>query len=157
MGTWGPGNFDGDTPRDYLADVVLRFEQMIDRIFAGEHPGPFVAIPFGPSVSDVGEGCLVPTVAIIIALHENLGADYLPAPDTVERWKQAYLELFDKPNPDFDVPKYKAERRRVIVDTFNHLLALARQEAKTKTKGLSNEPRMTKTAKAKRRRGSRNL
>ena len=38
MGVWGPGNFDGDSPRDFLADMVSRWEKVIDTVLSGEVP-----------------------------------------------------------------------------------------------------------------------
>jgi hypothetical protein len=34
MGRWGPGNFDDDLARDYLADIVARLEKFIEDIIA---------------------------------------------------------------------------------------------------------------------------
>src|ERR1051326_7480251 len=86
MGTWGPGNFDDDVGRDYLADVIARFEQLIERILVGEIPEELGM----DSVLDAGEHFLMPTVEIISALHESLGSDYLPSPEPVARWADAY-------------------------------------------------------------------
>ena len=36
MGYWGYGIFDGDSPRDYLADLVYVWERIIDHVLAGE-------------------------------------------------------------------------------------------------------------------------
>jgi hypothetical protein len=115
MGRWGPGNFDDDISRDYLADVIGYFE-------AGESPESITGMNFTPGVSSAGGGCLVPTLAIMCALHEALGSNYLPSPQTVERWKERYLQLFDQPNADTDWPKAKAERRKVVEQTFDRLL-----------------------------------
>ena len=63
----------------------------------------------------------MPTVAISIALDETLGSDYLPSPQTVARWKETYLQVFDLPSEHFDVPQFKAERRKIIEATFDKL------------------------------------
>ena len=36
MGYWGYGNFEGDLPRDFLADMVYVWERIIDHMLAGE-------------------------------------------------------------------------------------------------------------------------
>lgn len=36
MGQWGAGNFDGDLPRDFLADMVGRWEKLVDTMLAGK-------------------------------------------------------------------------------------------------------------------------
>jgi hypothetical protein len=131
MGWWGSGNFEGDAPRDYLADVIGNFEKVVECVLAGEQPRGITSIDFAPGLSDAGEGCLVPTLAIIIALHEALNSDYLPNAETIERWKQRYLEMFDKPNLDFDVAEHKAKRRQVIVATFDKLLQLSCRQSTT--------------------------
>ena len=59
MGTWGPRNFDDDSARDYLADVIGRFERTIDRILAGDFPEEAMGLN---NVLDTGEHCLLPTV-----------------------------------------------------------------------------------------------
>jgi hypothetical protein len=127
MGWWGSGNFDGDCPREYLANVIAFFERVVESALAGQPFGEFTGIEFTPGVSDAGESCLVPTVAIITALHEAFGSDYLPSLETVSRWKAEYLRQFDLPNPDFDWSEKKAERRRVIQQTFDRLVQHCRE------------------------------
>jgi hypothetical protein len=129
MGCRGPGNFEDDRPRDYLADVIFYFEQVVERVLAGKRPGKITGMKFQPGVSDAGEGCLIPTVAIITALHEALKSDYLPSAQTVDRWKKEYLGKFDLPNADFDWPEFKADRRRAIEQTFDRLLEHCRRRA----------------------------
>jgi hypothetical protein len=36
MGYWGFGNFEGDGPRDFLADMISVWERIIDHVLAGE-------------------------------------------------------------------------------------------------------------------------
>jgi hypothetical protein len=61
MGIGGPGNFDDDVARDYLADVIARFEQFIECILSGNIPEEAMGMD---NVMDAGEHCLVPTVEI---------------------------------------------------------------------------------------------
>jgi hypothetical protein len=127
MGTWGPGNFDDDVARDYLADVIARFEQFIERILAGDIPEEAMGMD---NVLDAGESCLLPTVEIISALHEALGSDYLPPPETVERWAESYPRQVESLLKNLDPVGYERwyvpERRPVVAATFERLLRQSR-------------------------------
>jgi hypothetical protein len=126
MGTWGPGNFDDDLARDYLADVIARFERFIERILAGDIPEEAMGLE---TVLDAGEHCLLPTVEIICALHETLGSDYLPDPQTVARWADTYPRLIEPLIKQADPVGYEGwcvnERRPVVAATFKRLLRLS--------------------------------
>ena len=126
MGVWGTGNFDGDSPRDYLADMVGHWEQIIENLLANDIPEEAVPLEFHPGL-DVCEACLMPIVEIIIAVAERLEPDYLPAPPTVERWRSNYLSMFDREIVGWDVAsEFEAERRSVIDGTFGRLLKISR-------------------------------
>jgi hypothetical protein len=95
MGVWGAGNFEGDSPRDFLADTVGHWEQIVEKLLANEIPPEPGALEFLPGL-DACEACLIPTVEIIIAVAERLEPDYLPTQTAVERWRNQYLSLFDR-------------------------------------------------------------
>jgi hypothetical protein len=137
MGVWGPGNFDGDLPRDFIAYMIACWERDIEKVFAGELPDEAVACGLVPGF-DAGLGCLIPLVEISIAVAEKLECDYLPSPETVRRWSALFLQWFDAEietwKPD---PRFRDKKRRVISDTFDRLLQLA--EAKADENG-SREP-----------------
>ena len=125
MGRWGAGNFDDDIARDFLNDIIARSERFIERILAGDYPEEARGLS---SLEDAGECCLVPTVEVIIALHERLGSEYLPNPETVARWSRDYLDRLEQILKETDpsvLAWYREERRPVIVDTFNRLLILS--------------------------------
>jgi hypothetical protein len=129
MGVWGPGNFDGDSPRDFLADVVSRWEKLIDKVLAGEVPDEAVPLEFKPGL-DLGESCLIPTVEIICAVAENLPCDYLPSREKIVRWAEQYLGLYDSQIDGCDPsPGYKEKRRQVIAETFARLLRLVKSRS----------------------------
>jgi hypothetical protein len=139
MGWWGTGVFDGDDPREYLNHVIYRFEQEIEKVLAGNLPELATLLEFhaGPHALDC---CLVPTLAIIVALHETLESEYLPALNTVRRWKEQCLRRFDE-SDDWDHPETKAERRAVIVRTFDSLSQFCLQrESWLKETGHSEAP-----------------
>jgi hypothetical protein len=130
MGTWGPGNFDDDVARDYLADVIARFEQFIERILTGDIPAEAMGMD---NVMDAGEHCLVPTVEIMSVLHEALGSDYLPSTETVLRWMEVYPRLVEpvlKNDPTGYEQWYVPERRPVVQATFERLLRHSRERDK---------------------------
>jgi hypothetical protein len=126
MGTWGPGNFDDDIARDYLGDVIGRFELLIERILTGNIPEEAMGLD---NVLDAGEHVLLPTVEMMSALHEALRSDYLPSPDTIARWAEAYprrVEPLLKKLDLFDYDWYVSKRRPVVVATFERLLRHSR-------------------------------
>ena len=127
MGTWGPGNFDDDVARDYLADVIARFERLIKCILAADIPQEAMGLD---NVLDAGEHCLLLTVEMISALHEALGSDYLPSPKTVERWADAYPRQVEPVLENLDPICYERwylpERRPVVAATFGRLLRQSR-------------------------------
>jgi hypothetical protein len=128
MGVWGAGNFDGDLPRDFLADLVYRWEQLIDTLLAGDTPEEAAAYQYDLRL-DTCEACVMPTVEVLIAVAERLEPDYLPSPDTVERWRSQYLGLFDREAKSWDAsPEHEAGRRAVIEATFGRLRAIARAQ-----------------------------
>jgi hypothetical protein len=126
MGVWGAGNLDGDSPRDFLADMVGRWEQIIEKLLTGDTPEEVAAFALQPGL-DACEACLMPTVEIIIAVAERLDPDYLPTVETVERWRSQYLALFDRDIDSWDTdPEFEAQRRGVIEATFGRLLDIVR-------------------------------
>lgn len=123
MGWWGAGVFDGDEPREYLNDVIERFEKAIDRFLAGDLSDlPEMLQLYAEPVALI-DSCVIPTLAIIIALHETLKCEYLPSLQTTQRWKEQCLRTFDEDIDYYDIPSHKAERRRVIVELFDRLIA----------------------------------
>jgi hypothetical protein len=127
MGTWGPGNFEDDVARDYLADVIARLEQFIERILTGDIPEEAMGMN---NVMDAAEHCLLPTVEMISVLHEALGSDYLPSPETIVRWAEAYPRQVEPLLKNLDPVCYERwyipERRPVVQATFERLLRQSR-------------------------------
>lgn len=115
MGTWGPGNFDSDYALDFLSTEVRRHVTTIDGIMAD-------AEAF--QLDEDAESVLMPTVAILVLLCKHCHA-LLPRAVNVQDWQTRYLAMYDRdidglePKPDF-----KAQRRAVIIDTFERLQVL---------------------------------
>lgn len=131
MGTWGPGNFEDDEARDFLADMIGHWERLIDRSLAGEATEEGAVFRFSPGWQSIN-GCVLPTVEVMIAVAHQLPCDSMPSPAKISAWLGEVLGACDAeidallhfPNPD-NPPEFKAERRRVIVETFDRLSRLA--------------------------------
>jgi hypothetical protein len=123
------GNFDDDNARDYLADVIARFEQFIERILAGDIPEEAMGMD---NVLDASEHCLLPTMEIISVLHEALASDYLPRPETIARWAEIYPRQVEPLTREVDPTGYDmwyvTKRRPVVVATFEQAGALQRDQ-----------------------------
>lgn len=125
MGTWDSGNFDGDNSRDFLADMVARWERMIDQCFAGEPPEEVAAFRFAPGFETL-DGAIMPAVEILLAVAEKLPCDHLPGADKVAHWSSQALRIYDSEIDRWDPDEeFKVERRSVIAATFDRLAALA--------------------------------
>lgn len=129
MGYWGYGTFEGDCPRDYLADLVHVWATIIDHALAGEMKE--AAAYFGPegnrSVAAHAErgqeaidSVVLPTAEVMIAVAERFECDHLPGPEKVSGWAAKALRVFDaEGGAGWDGAE---ERRRIIEETFARLL-----------------------------------
>jgi hypothetical protein len=132
MGYWGEGNFDGDDPRDFLADMVSVWERIIDHSLAGEWPQ--VMAYFGPDVRPFSHGSqeavdtiVMPTVEIMIAVAEKFHCDYLPSREKVTAWACRVVEVFDSEGIEGWGPG--DERRQILVETFDKLFKIVDDQA----------------------------
>lgn len=130
MGTWGAGNFENDDAAEYLIGLCKLLVEQIRSILAQ----PQLLQP-DETDSDV----MMANVEILAVLGSNIGKTSndeighltfpfpLPGSEEVERWKHDYLEVWDgyidQLGPSED---YKKRRRRIIVDTFDHLIAVSK-------------------------------
>jgi hypothetical protein len=132
MGDWGYGNFEGDSPRDFLADMVNVWERIIDHVLAGEmkeataYFGP-EARPFREQGQEAIDTAVMPTAEVMIAVAERFECDYLPSPEKVSRWAAEALRVFDVEGGA--VWDGAPERRRVIEETFDRLLRIVERRA----------------------------
>ncbi|QEH34859.1 hypothetical protein OJF2_34040 [Aquisphaera giovannonii] len=125
MGTWDAGNFDGDDPREFLADMVARWERIVDRTLAGEPVDEVAGFRFQPGFEAL-DGAVMPTVEILIAVAEKLPCDHLPDPDKVAAWRSGAMRIYDAEIDLFEPDEeYKVGRRAVIEATFARLAELA--------------------------------
>ena len=133
MGYWGYGNLEGDSPRDFLADMVCVWERIVDHTLAGEMEKAVAY--FGPDASpfrvergqEAIDTVVMPTTEVMIAVAERLECDYLPSPEKVSGWAAEALRMFDaQGGGDWEGDE---ERRRIIEETFERLLQIARRRA----------------------------
>ncbi|MDR3064874.1 MULTISPECIES: DUF4259 domain-containing protein [Comamonas] len=117
MGTWSHGNFDNDTALDWLADIT---GQLLDEIAeALDSPEALLA---GEPESD-----LVPCrIELLCAMAEGGMHPLWPDVQTLEHWKATYLQAWEESIDELEPDEgYKQERRIVIVETFDRMIALA--------------------------------
>lgn len=124
MGTWGAGNFEADDPREFLADMVARWERMIDRALANEPTEEVAGFRFEQGCEAL-DGGIMPTVEILVAVAEKLPCDHLPGPSKVASWSSQALQSYDSDIDHWGTDEeYKVERRAVIKATFARLAEL---------------------------------
>ncbi|MDI2126782.1 DUF4259 domain-containing protein [Yinghuangia seranimata] len=116
MGTWGRGNFDSDTAADHLGELTGRLVAEVAEAMEGD---PVELEP------DEYWGVAVPCnleLLHLIALRGYVGTE-LPAADVVVEWKRVFMDVWDRTIDDLGPrPEYKAERREVLVGTFDRLV-----------------------------------
>ncbi|WP_431975017.1 DUF4259 domain-containing protein [Micromonospora haikouensis] len=119
MGTWGSGNFDDDTAADHLSTVTGRLVDEIAEAMSGD---PVRLEP------DEYWGVVVPCnleLLHLIGSQRHVGVT-LPAPETIAGWKSRYLAVWDETIDGLGPsPAYRAQRREVLVRTFDQLAELA--------------------------------
>jgi hypothetical protein len=136
MGYWGYGNFEGDSPRDFLADMVYVWERIIDHVLAGEmkEAAAYFDPEGGRSVAaslqrgqDAIDSGVMPTAEVMIAVAERFECDYLPSSEKVSGWAVEVLRVFDaEGGAGWDDAE---ERRRIIEETFDRLLQIVERRS----------------------------
>jgi hypothetical protein len=113
---WSEDNFGNDGARDYLAMLTAKLVATIREVVVDDER-------IGPD--EDGESLLMPSVEVLALLCERYDAPP-PRPTTVKQWHEKYLAAYDagidrmKPPPGL-----KANRRKVIENTFRWLESLA--------------------------------
>lgn len=116
MGIFGEGNFANDGALDYVNDLVDRLAATVDECLADEERS---------ALDEEGEAVIMPSIEIIALLCEHCSAAP-PPEETVNRWREQYLHIYDE-EIDFLDPKptFKEKRRAVIERTFERLAQLS--------------------------------
>ncbi|MFI1439241.1 DUF4259 domain-containing protein [Streptomyces fructofermentans] len=119
MGSWGSGHFDSDTAADHLAELVDRLVTEVEKAVSGD---PVRLEP------DEYWGVAVPcNLELLLTLDAQgwVGVT-LPPPDAVRRWRTTYLAAWERGIDALEpTPEYRKERRAVLDDTFERLIAAA--------------------------------
>ena len=123
MGSWGTGNFESDTAADHLSIVTGRLRKEIREAMAD--PRQLEPDEYG----GVAVPCNLELLWLIGSQH-YVGC-MLPSSEQLEAWKSTYLQVWDGYIDQLEPgPEYKAERRRVLCETFDRLLELVRKQEK---------------------------
>lgn len=121
MGVWGPGNFESDTVADGLGELTGRIVGEITEQF--EDTSDDSALE-----PDEWGGAMVPAwLEILVEIVEpsRVGATF-PSVATLRGWRDRYLRVWDEYIDELDPDdEYKAERRAVLVSTFERAIGLA--------------------------------
>jgi hypothetical protein len=129
MGTWGPGNFENDTAAEYLIGLC---KPIVEQIRAS------VAQPQLMQPDEPDSEVMLANVEILSVLGSSIGKTKddeigrmifpfpLPFWEEVEQWKQEYLKVWDANIDKLTGGDFKTRRRRVIVDTFERLIAVSK-------------------------------
>jgi hypothetical protein len=114
MGTWGPGNFDSDASLDFINEEMDRHVRAIEAIMAD---------PVRLRLDEDAEGELMPRVVLLTLLCEQCHGILAEGTD-VASWKARYLAMYDDTIDALEPDEaYKTQRRAVIAETFDRLIA----------------------------------
>lgn len=125
MGGWGGGDFDEDTAAGHLSLVTGRLVREVEDAVAGA-PGTLEP--------DEYRGVAVPCDVELLNLIASRGwaGAVLPAAARVRKWKAAFLAAWDGATDGLDPsPEYRAQRRGVLVATFDAPAELAERGARS--------------------------
>ncbi len=130
MGTWGAGNFENDTAAEHLIALCKPLVEQIRNA---------VAQPELMEPDEYDSDVFMANIEILAVLGANIGRTEksriggmifpFPFPPTkeIKQWKTEYLRVWDnyidKLEPQGD---HKSRRRRVIIETFDRLIAVSK-------------------------------
>ncbi|WP_062207086.1 DUF4259 domain-containing protein [Streptomyces sp. NBRC 109706] len=115
MGTWGSGNFESDTARDYLSSFMDRLVAEVAEVMDGD---PVAIEP------DEYWGVAIPCQLELLQVLTRAGhsSDTPLRPEVVERWKEHFMAVWERTIDDLGpAPGYKEQRRAVLIRTFDQL------------------------------------
>jgi Domain of unknown function (DUF4259) len=117
MGVWGAGNFANDEALDYAHELADQMIEQVKEAVASEH---------GLEPDEPDSARVMCNVELMSLIGQHAGLS-MPEVETVEGWKGKYLAVWDGYIDGLDPkPGFKEERRAVIVETFDRLIALCR-------------------------------
>ena len=106
MGTWDSGNFDNDTALDFLGNIT---DEIAKELYDPE------------GVEDID--LIMAAVSTYSALLAECPV-HVPDPESLVKLRDSVLRVYDAKIDELE-PKgdYKADKRRIIEETFSTLLA----------------------------------
>jgi hypothetical protein len=117
MSTWGSGNFENDGALDILGANLAAHVAAIRQAFD--------YVSHVTLYDNQGDSEIIARVDIRATLSEHYKTAPEIEPEEISRWKQNYLETFDRlaasPTPVELYPDYINRRRAVINSTFDRL------------------------------------
>lgn len=123
MGTWGSGNFESDTARDYLSSFMDRLVTEVAEVMDGDpveiEPDEYwgVALP-----------CQLELLTVLVRAGHT--SDTPLRPEAVERWKARFMAVWEDTIDGLEpAPGHKEERRAVLIRTFDELTEAAASRA----------------------------
>lgn len=124
MGTWGSDVYENDTSADYLGKII---DKLINNIRVQIRYQLRMDAGYAESQLLI---CDIDLLALICE-HRSIAIPYLPELKDIERWKRVYMDIWDSTVDEIEpTPDYKTGRRKVLVQTFDRLIALAKPEKK---------------------------
>jgi len=120
MGTWDAGNFDNDTAADHLYDIIEGW--ISDIRTAMENPVELEADEYwGEAVP-----CNIQLLTLIGKQH--FAGFHIPAVEEVTKWKTTFMDIWLESIDDLEPEEeYKKKRIEVLNQTFDDLIALAKE------------------------------
>jgi hypothetical protein len=121
MSSDGPGNFDSDTAYDTLGFLLDNIADEIRQTFKLDSEKSLYG--------DLGEGRIMANIDIVLTLCDHYKAHpSLDDPDEIIKWKQDYLNTFDRTIEYYrPSPGFTEKRRKVIGETFDKLYQLVKE------------------------------
>lgn len=120
MGTWGAGNFDNDTAAEHMANIA---DYLITEIETA------MGDPVQLEPDEYWGNAIPCNLELLVVIGKlNAVGFTLPEAKKVASWKETFLEVWDRCIDDLEPkPQYKINRRKVLVRTFNQLIALSKK------------------------------
>jgi hypothetical protein len=123
MGYWGPGIFDNDFALNTLYSLT---EELVDRCRAIIEHEPKPGQVYSGYWDMEGDSEFLPYLEIICLLRETYGGCCFPPPETVQRWRERFLEANFGEDAGHGATKKSLKKRRAVVEaTFDRLQRLA--------------------------------
>jgi hypothetical protein len=121
MGIWGYGNFERDDSLNVLGDLFEHIIQDIRETFSADSEKSLY--------DDFGESHIVANIDILITLFQHYRSYPSMNLEEIAKWKQDYLSTYDRTIHEYsDSIEYINQRRQVIIDTFDQLYRIIRDE-----------------------------